>query len=163
MGIEKSLKYLLLVLAICIIIPMKVNAENIKSSDLIDNAYEFDGKTIIYSGEVIGDIMKRGDYAWINVSDGDNAIGIWVPYSETEKIQYAGSYGFKGDTISVTGTFNRACAEHGGDFDIHSENIDILQKGVTVPRTVDKWKIYAAVLTLSAGAVLLVVMLRKRI
>ncbi|MCM8823992.1 MAG: DNA-binding protein, partial [Candidatus Omnitrophica bacterium] len=52
--------------------------EKIDSTKLIGNAKEYDGKIIIYEGEVIGDIMLRGKYAWINVNDGKGTIGVWV-------------------------------------------------------------------------------------
>jgi len=78
---------------------------------------------VIYEGEVIGDIMKRGGFAWMNVNDGQNAIGIWVNASLVKDIVYTGSYKALGDRVEVTGIFNRACSEHGGDLDIHSQVI----------------------------------------
>lgn len=95
----------------------------ISSKELINNAKLYEGKTVVYEGEVIGDVMVRQDYAWVNLNDGINAIGIWVPKSLTKDILYAGSYKSKGDWIEVTGVFNRACALHGGDLDIHAQAI----------------------------------------
>ena len=43
---------------------------------LIENAGSFDGKTVTFRGEVIG-VMPRGDFAWVNILDGDYAIGVW--------------------------------------------------------------------------------------
>ncbi|MBE3090684.1 MAG: DNA-binding protein, partial [Actinobacteria bacterium] len=88
---------------------------SISSNELIENAIKYDKQIVVYSGEVIGDIMKRGDNAWINVSDSNNAIGVWLPYSETKIIKYAGRYDYKGDTVKIEGIFNKACTEHGGD------------------------------------------------
>ena len=98
-------------------------AQPISSTELINNAKQYDGKIVTYEGEVIGDIMKRGDYAWVNINDGSNAIGIWMSDSLVKTITYTGSYKSKGDVIEITGVFNRACPEHGGDLDIHAQTI----------------------------------------
>jgi len=98
-------------------------AQSISSAELIDNAKQFDGKTVVYIGEVIGDIMIRGEYAWVNVNDGKNAIGVWINKDLIKDIHYMGSYKFKGDVVEVSGTFNRACLQHGGDLDIHAQSL----------------------------------------
>jgi len=104
-------------------------AQSISSTELINNAKQYDGKTVVYEGEVIGDIMVRGDYAWINVNDGQNAIGIWTDKDLTKDILYTGSHKFKGDWIEVTGVFHRACLEHGGDLDIHAQAVRKVRPG----------------------------------
>jgi hypothetical protein len=104
-------------------------AQPISSTELINNAKFYDGKTVVYEGEVIGDIMVRGDYAWINVNDGNSAIGIWINTSLIKDIAYKGSYKSKGDWIEVTGTLQRACPVHGGDLDIHALAIKKISLG----------------------------------
>jgi hypothetical protein len=98
-------------------------AEPTTSTGLINNAKEYDTKTVTYSGEVIGDVMARGEYAWININDGKNAIGVWLPKDLTQDILYTGTYRSRGDWIEVTGIFHRVCLEHGGDLDIHAQQI----------------------------------------
>jgi len=98
-------------------------AQTISSTELINNAKLYDGKTVVYEGEVIGDIMMRADFAWMNINDGQNAIGIWVNVSLAKDVSYTGSYKSKGDWVEVTGIFNRACPVHGGDLDIHAQAI----------------------------------------
>lgn len=128
------------------IVPLSTESESrtVTSTQLIENAKELDGSTVTYGGEVVGDILYRGDYAWINVSDGSNSIGIYIPASEADKITYAGRYGVVGDTVSLTGIFHRACTEHGGDMDIHADAITISQQGYTVENKVSAWLIVAA-------------------
>lgn len=104
-------------------------SQSISSTDLINNAKEYDGKVVGYQGEMIGDVMARGNFAWVNLNDGNNAIGIWIEKNFTKEILYFGSYKEKGDVIEVTGIFHRACLEHGGDLDIHAQVIKILQRG----------------------------------
>lgn len=107
-------------------------AQPISSTELINNAKQYDGKTVVYTGEAIGDIMKRGDYAWMNINDGQNAIGIWVNSSLVKDIAYTGSYKSIGDEIEVTGVFHRACTEHGGDLDIHAQAIRKIDSGRSI-------------------------------
>jgi len=104
-------------------------AQSISSSELINNARLYDGKVITYEGEVIGDIMVRGEYAWVNINDGQNAIGIWIDKNLTKDIVYTGSYKSRGDWIEVTGIFQRACPEHGGDLDLHAQGIRKIRPG----------------------------------
>jgi len=104
-------------------------AQSISSTELINNAKVYDGKVVAYEGEVIGDIMVRGEYAWINVNDGQNAIGIWMDKNLAKDISYAGSYKSKGDWLEITGIFQRACLQHGGDLDIHAQAIRKVRPG----------------------------------
>jgi len=96
------------------------SAQPVSSSELIKNAKGYDGKAVTFSGEVIGDIMERGQSAWISVHDGLNAIGIWISKPLLKDIAYTGSYKSIGDAVEITGTFHRACPAHGGDLDIHA-------------------------------------------
>lgn len=95
-------------------------AQALSSTELINNAKIYNSKTVTYEGEIIGDVMRRGENAWINVNDGSSAIGIWINDSLLKEINYTGSYKSVGDRVEVTGIFNRACTEHGGDLDIHA-------------------------------------------
>ena len=95
----------------------------IPSTELINNAKLYDGKTVVYEGEVIGDVMVRQDFAWINLNDGVNAIGVWIPETLIKDILYEGSYKSKGDWLEVTGRFSRSCSDHGGDLDIHAQAV----------------------------------------
>lgn len=146
---------------VSLLLSISAFASSVSSNDLINKAKELDGKQVTYSGEVIGDIMRRGDFAWINVYDGSNAIGIFVPYQEAGKIVYTGSYKYKGDLITVTGTFNRACAQHGGDMDIHSDSINIIKRGSKAEIPVKDSKIYIAG-GFAAISALLLVLTQKR-
>ncbi len=95
----------------------------VSSVELINNAAQYDGKSVVFAGEVIGDVMARGDYTWVNVFDGNNALGIWVKKGFTKEIFFTAGYKSKGDVIEVTGVFRRACPQHGGDLDIHADSL----------------------------------------
>ncbi|MDP2940412.1 MAG: DNA-binding protein [Candidatus Omnitrophota bacterium] len=117
-------------------------AKPISSTQLIEHAKEYDNKTVSFQGEVIGDIMRRGNFAWVNINDFANAIGIWLKADLTKEISYAGSYKFRGDVVLVQGTFNRACPQHGGDLDIHANSLEIIGTGKAIAEKldIDKYK-----------------------
>jgi len=97
-----------------------VFAQSISSTELINNAKQYDGKVVVYTGEAIGELMARDKFAWLNVNDGKAAIGIWIDKNLAKEITYTGSYKSKGDWVEIVGIFQRACPEHGGDLDIHA-------------------------------------------
>ena len=117
-----------------LLLPIPANAaiQSVTSTELIEEASTLDERTVSYGGEVIGDILQHGDYAWISVSDGANSISCYIPASEADKIEHIGKYRIVGDTVQLTGTFHRDCAEHGGDMDIHADTIIIMETGHTV-------------------------------
>jgi hypothetical protein len=107
-------------------------SDPVSSRQLIGHSRDFDGKPVEFKGELIGEPMRRGDHLWLNVSDGDSAIGVWVLRSVVPAVRYFGVYSVRGDTVLVYGLFHRNCPEHGGDMDIHAESITIVAPGETV-------------------------------
>jgi hypothetical protein len=119
-------------------------AQVISSDELISRAKEYDGKTVVYQGEVIGEVMTRGQGAWINVQDSQAAIGVWLPLVLARGVSQTGSYKFKGDMVEVSGVFQRACPEHGADLDIHAQSLRKVQAGYPLKEKVSPDKIKAA-------------------
>jgi len=125
-------------------------AEEVSVQELVANMEQYDGKQVVITGEAIGDLLLQGDYGWLTVNDdaysvksleegGDFAgytnwgIGVWAPAAELQQIHILGGYKNKGDTVRVTGTFNRADPEHGGDSDIHATSVEFLEAGYPMP------------------------------
>ena len=126
----------------------------VSSTELIEKAKELDGKEVVYEGEVIGEVMTRGEYSWVNLNDGLNAVGVWmgnnslglIYFGANESVErtenrqkvitkgdfLAGGYKFRGDWLQVRGVFNRACRLHGGDLDIHAQDIIKIRSGRAV-------------------------------
>ncbi len=129
----------------------------VSAQQLLENPEEYDGKTVVYKGEVIGDVMLRGQFAWINLRDESLCLGVFCPKELAGEIEYKGAYGFRGDTISVQGTFHRFCPQHGGDTDIHAQKLTVVQKGEAISYPLEPRKLKAGII-LSAIAFALAIL-----
>jgi len=138
---------LIILFFVVLVYPRESFAQGLSSNELLKNTKQYDGKLITYSGEVIGDVMLRkaskasAPNAWVNINDGENALGVWMDASFAKIINYAGSYKTRGDHLEVTGIFHRACLEHGGDLDIHAQAVRKLTNGSMVQEAANSGKI----------------------
>jgi len=128
------------------------------SIELINQSLYYDNRLVAYRGEVVGPVMMRGDYAWINVHDGGYAIGLWCPKGDAKWVKVSGDYNKRGDVVEVSGVFNRACLEHGGDLDIHCISLTVLEAGKDVPHPVNERKKMTAIVL---GLVVLVLFFER--
>lgn len=131
------------------------------SADLVEQPKEFDGESVTFAGEVIGEAMARGDMAWLHINDDayylrnveegaqlggyNTGMAVWLPAGLTEEIEYFGDYEHEGDIVEVEGVFNAACPEHGGDMDIHATALSVLEQGHEVVDEVKPQKVVWAV------------------
>jgi len=129
----------------------------------------WNGKTITFAGEAIGEVMDRGDYAWIHLNDDaymeknveegatlggyNSGMAVWIPVALTASIDTYGDYKHEGSIVQITGVFNGACKEHGGDMDIHATTLSVLRPGHEVVDPIAPWKVWLAVglVLLAAG------------
>ena len=158
---RKCIKTLIIIFFISSSFSLTVKAADTSDiNSLIENAKKLDGQKVTVQGEAIGERMDRGDYSWVNINDGTNAIGIWLSKNDAEKITYYGDYKHKGDTVKITGIFHRACIEHGGEADLHNNYIEIVEKGHFVEKQISPEKITTA-LALSASALFFLILFVK--
>ncbi len=136
-----------------------LNADVVTGSQLINKAKDYDAGTVVFQGEVVGDIMRRGSYSWLNVYDGNVAVGVWAENSLLSGLSLSGSYKQRGDRIEIEGVFNRICKEHGGDMDIHARKIRKIEAGAPTPEKIDSRKKTAVILIL--GALFLIWILKR--
>ncbi len=149
----KNIGKIILFLGILLVIGNNVFA--LTSTELIENSKEYDRKEVNYRGEVIGEIMVRGDFAWINVNDGVNAIGIWTPANLVKEIKFTGNYQYRGDRVEVSGMLNRACSEHGGDLDIHAQKIEIFKEGYEIYHPLNRSRLNLALVFFGLSFILI--------
>lgn len=140
------------------------------SAELVEHPNEWDGKTIDFAGEAITQVMVRGSYAWIHINDDayylknieegaplggyNSGHAVWLPTELVGKIKHYGDYTHEGDVVTVRGTFNAACPQHGGDMDIHATSLDLIAEGRVVHEPVKLEKLGLAVLLLAVAGVL---------
>jgi hypothetical protein len=127
---------LVALLSVLLFAPVSAAAEQapvLSTNDLVENSYKWDGKTVTFQGEVLQDLMERKDGLWMNLSDGNNtAMGVFVPKSVVMPvISRAENYRTSGDTVLVTGTFHRACAQDQGETDIHATTVTVVKPGAS--------------------------------
>lgn len=141
---ERRLAWFALGVALFFILPRQVSAAPVSSADLLNYGSRYQGKLIEFEGEVVGDLMKRGEYAWVPVSDGLNTIGVWAPALYAKQIKYVGSYRYRGDRVRVIGVFHQACHQHGGDLDIHAKSLEIIEQGYRISHPLDRARVLGA-------------------
>lgn len=138
---NKIIRLSILVLCIFFSFIISVDAEEYTLNDLIEKGKELNGKQVVISGEAIGEPLNRGENTWVNINDKTNAMGVYMNTNYSNKIITYGGFNKIGDIIKVSGVFNRACEEHGGDMDIHALNVDILENGKKLDDKVPVYKI----------------------
>jgi len=118
---------------------------SLSSGRLVEHAKRLDGTALVFEGEAVGEAMVRGEYAWLHLNDDayylknveegaqlggyNSGMPVWVPAREAAKVTTFGDFRHEGDVVRVQGTFNAACAQHGGDMDIHTTSVAVVRAG----------------------------------
>ncbi len=143
----------------------------VDSASLVENARLWDGREISFTGEAIGEAMVRGGHAWIHLNDDaymwknieegaelggyNSGHAVWIPASLAGEVRFFGDYKHEGDVVRVTGRFNAACPQHGGDMDIHADQLMVLRTGHAVEHKVNTSRLALGLLLLVVSLVLL--------
>lgn len=138
------------------------------SADLVERPGELDGTRIEFSGEAIGEAMVRGGMSWLHVNDDayhlrnieegaelggyNSGMPVWLPSGEAGRVAFFGDFRHQGDVVSVRGTFNAACLEHGGDMDIHADALSVVARGRRVEDRVSPRKVSVALVLTALAA-----------
>jgi hypothetical protein len=145
-----------------------IPANDPSSTKLVEQPKVYNGKRVTFTGEAIGEVMVRGDYAWIHLNDDaymernveegaplkgyNSGMAVWVPAEMTKQIDTYGDYKHEGSIVQIEGVFNAACKEHGGDMDIHADTLTLVRVGHEALDPVPPWKAgLAALLVAAAG------------
>ncbi len=149
--------------------PARAAGRTVSSTELIEHPDKYNGRRVAYEGEAIGEILRRGDNAWLTLNDdpyrhrprreyqelkgGNSGIGVYGPYAEASRITRLGSYDSLGDLVLVEGTFFKANPEQGGDLMIEFDTLTVLRKGHAVNRNhIGAKPVVAAALLLASAA-----------
>jgi len=123
--------------------------------------------------------MVRGENAWIHINDDayylknveegaklgglNSGMAVYLPAGLTDPITFYGDYKHEGDIITIRGTFNAACGQHGGDMDIHATELAVDVPGHAVVDQVMPWKLTLAIVLAFLATGLFVVQRRAEI
>lgn len=107
--------------------------------ELTGRSFDGDGQLVVFTGEAIGEALRApGGKVWVNVLGG-SAIGVVVDRGLADAVGTWGDYHNAGDNVHVTGTFNVACDEHGGDMDVHATALKVIEAGFPRAHPID-WR-----------------------
>lgn len=121
-------------------------ATPLSSTELLTEADKYNGQLIEFEGEVVGDLMVRGEHIWVPVNDGGNTFSVWVPAFFAKQIKHVGGYRYRGDQVRVQGVFYRSCPEHGGGLDIHAEDFRVIKPGHKIPYLLDWSRVFVVLI-----------------
>jgi hypothetical protein len=155
--------------AMLLILAAPQPATAVTSSELIENPTAWDGRTVSFEGESIGELMVRGDMAWLHVNDDayartsieadgvlsgyNSGMAVVLPARAASGIEHFGSYSEQGDIVEVIGVFRAASARHGGEMVIEGQSVRVVEPGYAVEHPVEGWKPWAiAILAPVCGA-----------
>ena len=144
--------------------------EEVSSATLVEEAKNWNGRKVIFTGEAVGESMVRGLKCWIHINDDaymwknieegaklggyNSGQAIWVDAGLAGKITYYGNYLNEGDIVKVTGTFNSVCRDHGGDMDIHADTLEIVRIGHPVKHIANFKRAWLGLVLLGLAGVL---------
>lgn len=165
-GLVRALTAILVPLALLAAVPASAEEPAIgpSSTELVERPGDYDQEIIEFEGEAIGEAMVRGDHAWIHLNDDaykyknveegarlggfNTGMSVWISANQLRDDGIYGDYRHEGDIVRVAGVFNAACAEHGGDMDLHATGLELVTSGRSVVDPIHPWK-FVALLVLS--------------
>ena len=121
-----------------------------------------DGRTVVYVGEVVGDVLRRDGGAWLLVNDDayalevgpfgahrerrgfNGGLAVWVPDGLHERLGEPGRHGRRGDVVRVEGTFLRTDPDDGGGMTVRADALEVLAPSVTTEEPLDRPLVAAA-------------------
>lgn len=110
----------------------------------------FDGLTVTYAGEVVGEVLERSGGAFAQVNDDayalevgplvghrelhgfNGGLSVWLPDGLHERIEEVGRPGRRGDVILIQGTLLRADPDDGGGVTLRAEELEVVAPSIAI-------------------------------
>jgi hypothetical protein len=123
----------------------------VRSSEVVNCPEVFDGHTIEFIGEVVGDVLRRDGGAWLLVNDdayalesgplpahreyhGTNTgLTVWVEDAVADAIEVTGGPGRRGDVFRFRGPILRVDPADGGGLTMRAREGELISAGADVP------------------------------
>ena len=146
----------------------------VSSSQVVECPAAFDGRTVVYVGEVIGDVLRRDGGAWVLMNDDryaleagplrshgrtlgyNSGLSVWLEDDLLDLVDETGGPDHRGDILRVRGVVHRTDPADGGGLTLRAAGGELLLDGepVRVPLHTGQ-AIVAAVLAVAAVALLI--------
>lgn len=136
----------------------------ISSTQLFSCPSAYDGLTVRYVGEVVGELLPRRGGAWAQVNDDAYALqtgplvghreragfntgmSVWLPDDLAARIEQPGRPALRGDVVLLEGTVHRADPRDGGGITLRATAMETLATPVTVEPPLHVLQVVVAVL-----------------
>lgn len=159
------------------VLPMEIT-----SNDLYDCPQTWDGRRVLYTGEVIGALLDRGEEVWTQLNDdvygdqgaplpthrdfrgGNAGIGVLLTQQMADQVRWIGGPARHGDVMEIIGEFVRVDQPTGEVTIIRAEQARVVTSGRTLVIPTSRMRpIFAAIAGVAAlGMVLLERQVRRR-
>jgi hypothetical protein len=141
----------------------------------------YDGLTVTYTGEVVGQVLQRDDHAWVQLNDdayanvlgplgshgvaagANSGIGVRIPLAAAKAIRNVGANERQGDRIEVRGVFWRSYPGDGGGTVIRAEQVEIVEEGGPRSALTYPGRRFAALLLFPLTLLVVVVAFREQV
>jgi len=151
------------------------SAGYVMSYQLLDCPRAFDGLTVTFIGEVVGELIQRRGGVWAQVNDDpyaliygplvghsahvgfNSGIAVWLPDGLHEQITMVGRPATRGDVLTIVGTFYRADPNDGGGISIRADAVTLRADGFVVDEPLHTLQLVVAIV-LGVGALSALVM-----
>ena len=151
----------------------------VTSEDLVECPDLFDGREVIFEGEAVGAVMRRGRWTWLHVNDdeygrnlgplpshrlavgGNAGMAIVAPQSVVPQIT-TGSFNTRGTGLSITGTYYKNHPADPGAPAIEAETVEVARQPLDVDHPISRARLVAAAALALLTLVLAVVWRRTR-
>lgn len=141
----------------------------VTSGELIECPAAFDGQTVVYQGEVVRAVLRRGPRAWVQLNDDvygleigplprhrtpagvNSGIPVSIPVADADRISFIGDGRTHGDRLLVEGTFLRADPADAGGPTIQAHTVQFVAVGEPVPQHLSLARLVVTVLVGAAA------------
>lgn len=142
----------------------------VTSGELIACPTRFDRQPVVFEGEVVRGVLRRGDRAWVQLNDDPYGIGpgplpvhrttlgansgvaVSIPAADADRVTVVGDGSAHGDRLRVEGTFLRADPDDAGAPSIQASAVEIIAVGEPLRAPVSPPRIAVALLLCGAAA-----------
>lgn len=148
-----------------------LEGHRVTSTQVLGCPAAFDGRSVVFTGELVGDLLARDGGAWVLVNDDDYALevgplpahrdrrgtnsglSVWLPDRLHGLVTGLGGPGRRGDLVRVEGVVRRADPDDGGGLTLRADTLQVLAPSVRVHEPFDVAQAWsaAAALALAAG------------